>query len=229
MRQLFGSFAAAVVFCGLSMAQHDGHEGRDGSQHGGEQRGGGQQHVPAHGPAPSQGQQQQGAPHGNENARGQDSGRGNGGSYSNRHDQGQSGNAGNHAGYSGERNDSGSHRDYRDQAGHPNAPHVHGNDQWVGHDGGRNDPHYRDDERSRHGRFPGAIGRGHEYRLAGGGPQRFWFNKYYWSVAPYDLAYVTAWLWNSDPIYIYDDPDHPGWYLAYNARLGTYVHVTYLG
>jgi hypothetical protein len=31
-------------------------------------------------------------------------------------------------------------RSYSDVRGHPNAPHVHSNDRWVGHDGGHDDP-----------------------------------------------------------------------------------------
>jgi hypothetical protein len=120
-------------------------------------------------------------------------------------------------------------RSFADEPGHPNVPHVHADDRWVGHDTGRGDAHYHLDHPWAHGHFPGQFGPGHVYRLAGGNRERFGFGGFFFGVAAADFAFCNDWVWGGDQIVLYDDPDHVGWYLAYNVRLGTYVHVQYLG
>ena len=118
---------------------------------------------------------------------------------------------------------------FADHAGHPDAPHVHWNGDWIGHNFGRNDGRFHLDRPWEFGHFPDRYGPSHIFRLQGGGPNRFWFSGFSFGVAPFELGLCSDWLWDTDDIVIYDDPDHVGWYLAYNVRLGRYVHVQYLG
>ena len=117
-----------------------------------------------------------------------------------------------------------------DKQGHPDVPHVDArNDKWVGHESGPNDAHYHLAQPWAHGHFSGGFGPQHVFVLAGGNRERFWFGNFYWDVAAFDYNIVAGWNWDGDQIVIYEDPDHDGWYLAYNPRLGTYAHVEYLG
>jgi hypothetical protein len=117
-----------------------------------------------------------------------------------------------------------------DRAGHPTAPHVDAaNDRWVGHDLGPRDPNLHLATPWQHGRFSGSIGASTVWRLGGGNRERFGIGGSFFQVAPYEYGYTDGWLWDSDDIVLYLDPDHDGWYLAYDVRLGTYVHVMYLG
>lgn len=58
------------------------------------------------------------------------------------------------------------------------------------------------------------------FHLQGGNRERFWFDGAYFSVAPFDYAYLNHWRRTSDPIVKW---------LAYNARTGAYVHGLYSG
>jgi hypothetical protein len=60
---------------------------------------------------------------------------------------------------------------------------------------------------------------------------RFWFpGGFGFEVASWDWGLCSDWCWDcGDDFTVYEDSDHPGWYLLYNIHTGGYVHVTYVG
>ena len=101
--------------------------------------------------------------------------------------------------------------------------------RWIGHEYVRTDVRFHLSHPWAWGRFPGRIGPDVSWHLRGGGPGRFFVGAGYFRVARWEYVYANDWLWDSDDICIFDEPDADGWYIAYNPRLGTYVHVIYVG
>jgi hypothetical protein len=111
------------------------------------------------------------------------------------------------------------------------VPHV-ANDHWYGHDA-PNDKRYVIAHPYEHGRFAnfGANYRYHVERFDRD-HHRFWFpGGFSFEIAAFDWSVASDWCWDcpGDNLVVYDDPDHPGWYLVYNAQTGVYVHAQYLG
>jgi len=79
------------------------------------------------------------------------------------------------------------------------------------------------------GHYAGAIGASHLHRLESGDSRRFGFEDVFFSVAADDSPRAGEWLFGTDDIVLYDDPDRPGCYLAYNVRLRSFVHAEYIG
>ncbi len=120
--------------------------------------------------------------------------------------------------------------DRRDGGRVNSTPHVADN-HWYGHDR-PDDRRYRLDHPLEHGRFE-RFGPAYRYTIAriDRDHRRFWLPGGYWFEVPgWDWPVAEDWCWNcGEDFVVYEDPDHPGWYLLYNVHTGTYVHVLYMG
>lgn len=222
MTKLLGLFAMALALPAAAYAQHRGNDGQQqdrGHQERG-QRSSGHARVESHGDRGDRGRTyEQGARP----------------SYGSRPDYRK-------------RDDHDQSSSHVDRDYHGNDRGYHGNDRPDRNDHYRVDARYRTDydyrDRDRgyrpspgyrvgygwHGGFShDYIGPRHRWRLEGGGRDRFSFRGFYFRVAAYDYSYADDWYWDRDDVIIYDDPDESGCYLAYNTRLGTYLHVTFDG
>jgi hypothetical protein len=110
-------------------------------------------------------------------------------------------------------------------------PHVN-NDRWYGHDK-PNDKHYHLDRPYEHGRFD-RFGPSYRYNIVRVDPDqhRLWLpGGYFFEVPAWEWPLASSWCWTcgGDDFVVYEDPDHPGWYLLYNLYTGRFVHVLYMG
>ncbi len=110
-------------------------------------------------------------------------------------------------------------------------PHVN-NNRWYGHDA-PSDQRYHLDRPFEHGHFE-RFGPSYRYNVVRVDPRlhHFWLpGGYFFEVPAWDWPLAADWCWScgGEDFVIYEDPDHPGWYLLYNLHTGAFVHVLYMG
>jgi hypothetical protein len=115
--------------------------------------------------------------------------------------------------------------------GHVNeVPHVNHN-LWFGHEQ-PGDARFHMDKPFAQGRFAHS-GVKYRYQVTriDANRHQFWFpGGRSFEVASWDWPLCSDWCWDcGDDFVVYDDADHPGWYLLYNVHTGVYVHAQYMG
>jgi hypothetical protein len=100
---------------------------------------------------------------------------------------------------------------------------------WYGH-AAVDDARFRLARPFERGRFA-LTGPGHLYTVTRFdlGARRIWLPGGLFEIADWDWPVTAPWCWTCDQFVVYPDPDHPGWYLIYDARMGEYVHAQFLG
>ena len=95
-----------------------------------------------------------------------------------------------------------------------------------------NDARFHLDKPFEHGHFA-HVGPNYRYRVSrfDAANREFWLpGGFFFQIADFDWALASDWCWDcGDDFTVYEDPDHPGWYLVYNVQTGAYVHAQYMG
>jgi Ni/Co efflux regulator RcnB len=80
------------------------------------------------------------------------------------------------------------------------------------------------------GRFVRDAGRRYPIARVDFGAGRVWLSDGFgFEIAGWDWPLTSLWNWRADRFVIEADPDHLGWYLLTDLRLGRSVHVLFLG
>jgi hypothetical protein len=124
----------------------------------------------------------------------------------------------------------GAHAGPLSEPGRPpsSVPYVRDN-HWYGH-AAPNDARFHLARPFPFGRFA-LAGPSHTYRITRVdlGARRFWLPGGYFEIADWEWGVTAPWCWTCDDFTVYLDPDHDGWYLVYDVRMGEYAHAQVLG